>query len=93
LLGLGNGELLYQLVSQSDLHIVALDPDSGKVEAIRRRLNEAGLYGTRAAVHLGDITTMQLAPYMANLVVSEDRSQKSTLSSVVFERVFHSLRP
>jgi len=91
--GLGNGELLYQLVSQSELHIVAFDPDSGKVEAIRRRLDEAGLYGTRVAVHVGDITTMQLPPYMANLVVSEDRSQKSALSSVLFERVFHSLRP
>jgi outer membrane protein assembly factor BamB len=91
--GLGNGELLEQLVSQSELHIVAFDPDSGKVEAIRRRLDEAGLYGTRVAVHLGDITTMRLPPYMANLVVSEARSQKSALSSVLFERVFHSLRP
>ncbi|MCH7556684.1 MAG: PQQ-binding-like beta-propeller repeat protein, partial [Planctomycetes bacterium] len=93
LLGLGTGELLYQLVNQSKLHIVALDPDSGKVEAIRRRLDEAGLYGTRVAVHVGDITTMRLPPYMANLVVSEDRSQKSALSSALVERVFHSLRP
>ncbi|HUU19804.1 MAG TPA: PQQ-binding-like beta-propeller repeat protein [Sedimentisphaerales bacterium] len=93
LLGLGTGELLYQLVNQSDLHIVALDPEPGKVEAMRRRLDEAGLYGTRVAVHLGDITTMQLPPYMANLVVSEYRSQKSAMSSVLFERVFHSLRP
>jgi outer membrane protein assembly factor BamB len=93
LLGLGNGELLEQLVSQSKLHIVALDPDSRKVESIRRRLDEAGLYGTRIAVHLGDITTMQLPPYMANLVVSEDQSQKSVLSSVLFKHVFHSLRP
>ncbi len=93
LLGIGNGELLEQLVSQSELHIVVLDPDSGKVEAIRRRLDEAGLYGTRVAVHLGDITTMRLPPYLANLVVSEDRNQKSALSSVLFERVFHSLRP
>jgi len=93
LLGLGTGELLYQLVNQSKLHIVALDPDSGKAEAIRRRLDEAGLYGTRVAVHVGDITTMQLPPYMANLVVSEDRSQKSALSSVLVKRIFHSLRP
>jgi len=93
LLGLGTSELLEQLVNQSKLHIVALDKDPGKVEEIRRRLDEAGLYGNRVAVHLGDITTMRLPPYMANLVVSEDRSQKSALSSVLFERVFHSLRP
>ncbi len=93
LLGLGNGELLEQLISQSELNIVALDPDSEKVEAIRRRLDEAGLYGNRVAVHPGDITTMQLPPYMANLVISEDQNQKSALSSVLIERVFHSLRP
>jgi len=91
--GLGTGELLYQLVNQSKLHIVALDPDPGKVEAIRRRLDEAGLYGTRVAVHVGDITTMRFPPYMANLVVSENRSQKSALSSALVEHVFHSLRP
>jgi outer membrane protein assembly factor BamB len=94
LLGLGNGELLFQLVSQSKLHIVALDSDAGKVEAIRRKLDEAGLYGTRVAVHVGDITTMQLPPYMANLVVSEDLEITSFKKDSIFvERVFHSLRP
>jgi len=94
LLGLGTGELLYQLVNQSKLHIVALDPDSGEVEAIRRRLDEAGLYGTRVAVHVGDITTVRLPPYMANLVISEDLGTAgSKKGSVLVERVFHSLRP
>ncbi len=94
LLGLDNVELLYQLVSQSKLHIVALDPDSGKAEAIRRRLDEAGLYGTRVVVHVGDITTMQLPPYMANLVVSEDLKATGLQKDSIFvERVFHSLRP
>jgi len=94
LLGLGTGELLYQLVSQSELHIVALDPDSGKVAEIRRRLDEAGQYGTRVAVHVGDIMTMQLPPYMANLVVSEDLKAAGFQKDNNFiERVFHSLRP
>jgi len=94
LLGLGMGDLLYRLLDQSQLHVVALDPDAGKVEAMRRKLDDAGLYGTRAAVHVGDITTMQLAPYMADLIVSEDLDAASLRQGNRFlERVFHSLRP
>ena len=92
--GLGSGELLYELISQSNLHIIAIDPDAEKVAAIRRKLDEAGLYGNRVSVHVGDITTMQLAPYMANLVVSEDlQAAGSEKGDVFIERVFHSLRP
>ncbi len=94
LLGLGDGELLYELLDRSQLHVVALDPDAGKVEAIRRKLDDAGLYGTRAAVHVGDITTMQLAPYMADLIVSQDLDAAGLRQGDRFiERVFHSLRP
>ena len=92
--GLGSGELLYELISQSNLHIIAIDPDAEKVAAIRRKLDEAGLYGNRVSVHVGDITTMQLAPYMANLVVSEDLQATGSENVDVFiERIFHSLRP
>jgi SAM-dependent methyltransferase len=94
LLGLGTGELLFELVNQSELHIVALDPDAEKVASMRRKLDEAGLYGTRVAVHLGDVTTAQLPPYMANLVVSEDLDAAGFEKGDIFiERVFHSLRP
>jgi outer membrane protein assembly factor BamB len=94
LLGLGSGELLYQLISQSKLQIVALDPDAEKVADIRRKLDEAGRYGTRVAVHAGNITTMQLPLYMANLIVSEDLKAAGYQKGRIFiERVFHSLRP
>jgi outer membrane protein assembly factor BamB len=92
--GLGSGELLYELISQSNLHIIAIDPDAEKVAAIRRKLDEAGLYGNRVSVHVGDITTMRLAPYMANLVVSEDlQAAGSEKGDIFIERIFHSLRP
>jgi len=94
LLGLGSGGLMYQLLDQSDRHIVVLDPDAGKVTAMRRRLDEAGLYGRRVALHVGDITTMQLPPYMANLIVSEDLKAAGVRKGDLFlKRVFHSLRP
>jgi len=94
LLGLGSGELLLRLLNQTDLHIVALDSDAKKVEAMRRRLDAAGLYGTRAAVHAGDIMTMKLPPYMANLIVAEDLKAAGFRKNNDFvQRVFHSLRP
>ncbi len=94
LLGLGTGELLNELVSQSRLHVIALDPNAEKVAAVRRKLDEAGLYGTRAAAHVGDVTTMQLPPYMADLIVSEDLDAAGLEKGDIFiERVFHSLRP
>jgi len=94
LLGLGTGELLCQLLSQSRHHIIALDSDPEKIDALRRRLDQAGEYGTRVSVHCGDITTMQLPPYMANLIVSEDLQAAGLHKGIPFlERVYHSLRP
>jgi outer membrane protein assembly factor BamB len=94
LLGLGTGELLHELINKSDLRIIAIDSNAEKVAVMRRQLDEAGLYGNRVSVHLGDITTMQLAPYMANLIVSEDLDAAAYRKQNVFiERVFHSLRP
>ncbi|TKJ34439.1 MAG: hypothetical protein CEE38_18000 [Planctomycetes bacterium B3_Pla] len=94
LLGLGDGELLYELLNQSELHVVALDPDAEKVAAMRRRLDEASLYGIRAAVHVGEITTMRLPPYMANLIIAQDlKTADFEKNDTFLERVFHSLRP
>ncbi len=94
LLGLGTGELLYQLLDQSEHHIIALDPNIEKVKAVRRTLDEAGLYGTRVAIHVGDVTTMNLPPYMANLIVSEDlKATGFNKRDFFIKNVFHSLRP
>ncbi|MHC4497215.1 MAG: class I SAM-dependent methyltransferase, partial [Planctomycetota bacterium] len=94
LLGLDDGQLLYELLNQSELHVVALDPDAEKVAAMRRRLDDAGLYGTRAAVHVGEITTMRLPPYMVNLIVAQDlKAADFEKNDIFFQRVFHSLRP
>jgi outer membrane protein assembly factor BamB len=94
LLGLGTGEILYQLVEQSDLHIIVIDSDREKIEAIRRRLDASGKYGTRVSIHHGDITTAQLPPYMANLIVSEDIQAEGFHKGKIFiEHIFNSLRP
>ncbi len=92
--GLGGGRLMEELLRQSDLHIIAVEPDGAKVEQMRRRLSDAGLYGRRAAVLHGDPMEMQFSPYMASLVAVEDAQAAGIERGAEFaESVFHVLRP
>jgi outer membrane protein assembly factor BamB len=93
-LGLEDGRLVEELLQQSQLSVIAVDRDESKVAALRKRLHEAGLYGLRAAVHVGDPVSYPLPPYLANLVVSEKLSRVSDSRDEKFaEAVFHTLRP
>ena len=93
-LGIENGGLVEQLLRQSQLCVIAVDNDAKVVEKLRRRLDEAGLYGLRASVHVGDPFTCPLPPYMASLVVSEKAADLiSTPSSEIVKALVHSLRP
>lgn len=69
-LGCGDGSLAYELAKQSDLFIVAIDADAKNVETARRKLDAAGLYGSRVAVLQADPADPHLPKYFANLVVS-----------------------
>jgi outer membrane protein assembly factor BamB len=88
-LGLDDGKLAEGLVRGSDLHVIAVDADAAKVDALRRKLDAAGLYGTRISVHVGDPLSFPFPPYLASLMVSED----STLKGDAAEKVFPILRP
>lgn len=93
-LGLSDGRLTEELVRQSRLHVIAVDPDSQTVAALRHRFDAAGLYGTRVSVHVGDPTHFSFPPYLANLIVSEDPSTAGLESADAFVRqVFRPLRP
>ncbi len=69
-LGCGDGSLAESLARATDLHILAIDPDPKNVAAARKRLSEAGLYGTRVTVHQGDPAATNFPNYAADLVVS-----------------------
>ena len=93
-LGLGSGRLAEELAAQSDLRIIAVDPDAAKVSVWRKRLDAAGLYGTRIAVHAGDPLDFGFPPYCASLVVSEDLAAAGFKPGTSFvARVFAALRP
>lgn len=69
--GSSQGQLAYHLAVNSDLNIVVVESDPQAVAEIRRRLQQAGLYGSRISVHQRDLTHLPYGPFLANLVVSE----------------------
>lgn len=93
-LGLDSGRLVEELVRQSGFNVIAIDADPGKVAALRRRLHEAGFYGSRACVRTGDPLAYPLPPYAASLIVSERSGELSADSfASVVKTIFPKLRP
>jgi len=93
-LGIDCGRLIEELARQSNLHVIAVDDDPGKIDAIRNRLCDMGLYGTRVGLVVGDPASCPFSPYVASLVVSEtpdalDREEERAVARAVF----HTLRP
>jgi len=93
-LGIETGRLVEELLRQSNLFVIAVDADAGKVADLRERLHQLGLYGTRASAHVGDPVSYPLPPYLANLVVSEDLSAvSSSVNRELASVLCHPLRP
>ena len=68
----GEGGMVHELTRQSELYVVALASDNEKARELRRRLDEAGVYGTRCVVL--EATLKDLPDYFANLVVLGSRA-------------------
>ena len=71
-LGCGTGRLAFELAKRTELTICGVEPDPKKVEAARKALDAAGLYGARVLVEQAELTEVPFSDYFANLVVSED---------------------
>jgi len=71
-LGAGSGDLLRELLTQSDLHVVVAEGDAARVRALRDELAASGMSGRRAAVIEADPAAFSVQPYLFSLVVSED---------------------
>jgi outer membrane protein assembly factor BamB len=88
--GLGDGQLVEALARQSDLHLVVVEPNAEKVQSFRERWTKAGLYGTRIALVPGEAPSVQLPPYLANVMVCENLDSADT---GFLTRAYQSLRP
>jgi outer membrane protein assembly factor BamB len=70
--GVGSGRLVHELVRRSRLRVIVVEPDEQKAADFRAVTAEAGLYGERVAVLNESIDGVELPPYLASLMVSED---------------------
>lgn len=91
-LGCGNGDLALELARRTQLYIVAIDAYPQQVALARQRLNQAGLYGVRVTVHLGDPDHTRYPKQFANLVVSQ-RSLTDGANGVDANEVLRVQRP
>ncbi|MDP6505392.1 MAG: PQQ-binding-like beta-propeller repeat protein, partial [Planctomycetota bacterium] len=92
--GTGTGGLVEALAEHSKLQIFAIESDAAKAQSLRHKLIKSGLYGNRVTIIVGDLKTMPLPPYLANLIVSEDpQSAGIGNGAEMAKKLFHSLRP
>ena len=82
--------VIEELVARTDLHIIAVNRDSQRVEEFRRRMDAAGLYGIRVAAYVADPLEFPFPPYMANLIVCDNDAVKGTAA---VKALFKPLRP
>ncbi len=72
ILGAGTGQLALELARRTDLMVYGIEEDPQELEAARRALVKAGLYGTRVSIEEGTLEHPPCPDYFANLIVCED---------------------
>ncbi len=66
----GECKLAIELAKRTKLQIYCVEKDPAKVQAARRMLDDAGLYGVRVTVHQADPAEVPYPDYFVDLVVS-----------------------
>ena len=92
-LGVGTGRLAEEILRQSKLDVIAVDPDAARVSRLRQRFHQMGLYGTRISLYVGDPLKFPFPPYLAHFVVSEDASVLGAFDLRAAKRIHRLLRP
>ena len=92
--GLGPVGLVEELAVRSKLHVIAVDTDANKIDALRRRLDAIGLYGSRVSAHVGDAMTFEAPPYAAALTVVQDgETARVATDPTALRNVYRGMRP
>ena len=85
----GEIDLIKSLVDSSSMHFLVVEPDEAKVEMLRRRFDDSGLYGRRVAVIQEGENISPFLPYIYDLIIlngNEHAAEQIT-------KTFNSLRP
>ena len=93
-LGDVTGGLLREVLRQSEMHIVVVEPDADRVASMRTEFDRAGLYGSRIHVLQGDSRSLSLPPYWISLIVVEDlKTARLQNQAVSLAEIYDLLRP
>ena len=92
-LGVSDGELLREIVRQSEMQIIVVERAAGRAAALRRRWDRHGIYGSRVTVLTGDMASLSIPPYVMSLIVVEDPAAARFDTSGFVQKVFEPLRP
>jgi outer membrane protein assembly factor BamB len=74
--------LIHALLSSTDLHIIALGREEGQIDAVRQRLLDAGVYGSRVTIHKWDGMRLDYQDYLFNLIISSGKSGSGYLADI-----------
>ncbi|MEQ1859016.1 MAG: PQQ-binding-like beta-propeller repeat protein [Chthoniobacteraceae bacterium] len=91
--GTDDWKLIEALVHESSMQFVIVEPDADHVETLRRRLDAAGLHGTRASVHHATPATFKPPQYFAQLVVISPATAAVLKDEAVLRHVYQAVRP
>lgn len=91
-MGIGTGRLIEQILLQSKIHVIVIDPDAAKVNAFRRKMDAGGLYGSRVSAQVGTPGKFPFPPYLANLIFCEDAGGM-VRSAETIASLYRPLRP
>lgn len=86
----GEGQLVFELAQRCNLNIVGIESDPGTVEKAKKKLDNAGIYGSKVIVENWSINS--LPEYFADLIVSGD-ILKSGKIDVSPGEIFRVLKP
>ncbi|MDA1051481.1 MAG: PQQ-binding-like beta-propeller repeat protein [Planctomycetota bacterium] len=90
--GASSEGLIDEIVRQSEMHVVVLDPSESRIDALRQRYDAIGLYGTRVSALVGDPVTANLPPYVMSLAVCES-TENWTKNPAWIDHIHRCVRP
>ena len=92
--GVGSGRLIAELLRQTNLRLIVLEPDRDRAQAFRTRQWAKHLYGDRVSVIVNDGSPPELPPYLASLMTAEAMpAEAAAVPDAWFRRAVASLRP
>ncbi|MFC1508492.1 LamG-like jellyroll fold domain-containing protein [Candidatus Omnitrophota bacterium] len=92
-IGCGDGNLAYELAKTSTMKIIGVDTDPSVVAGARKKLREAGVYGSHVTVHCVDsLAELPFRTHTFNLIVSR-AVLDGNLEPDSFENYLEFLRP